>query len=49
MVKSGAMMVTYQAIHGHPNFFRLVLQNSSLTTEDMDYFVNTIEDLGKDL
>ena len=49
MVKTGSMMVTYQPLRGHPNFFRLVLQSSGVTTQDMDYIVNKIEELGKDL
>ncbi|XP_049779567.1 cysteine sulfinic acid decarboxylase [Schistocerca cancellata] len=49
MMKEGTMMITYQPLNDHPNFFRLVLQNSALTHTDMDYFVEEIERLGKDL
>lgn len=49
MMKEGTMMITYQPLNDLPNFFRLVLQNSSLTLADMDYFVNEIERLGSDL
>ncbi|KAK0098454.1 hypothetical protein PV326_008217 [Microctonus aethiopoides] len=49
MVKKGSMLVTYQPIRGQPNFFRLVIQNSSLTEADMKYFVNEFEVLSEDL
>lgn len=49
MMKEGTMMITYQPINDLPNFFRLVLQNSSLNESDMDYFINEIERLGSDL
>ncbi|XP_073824673.1 glutamate decarboxylase-like protein black [Musca autumnalis] len=49
MIKKGSMMVTYQPLRNLPNFFRIVLQNSCLNEDDMDYFLNEIEALGKDL
>uniref|UniRef100_A0A182QH49 Glutamate decarboxylase n=1 Tax=Anopheles farauti TaxID=69004 RepID=A0A182QH49_9DIPT len=49
MMKDGSMMITYQPIHDKPNFFRLVLQNSSLDKADMNYIIDEIERLGKDL
>lgn len=49
MVKKGSMLVTYQPLHGKPNFFRLVLQNSGLTEADMRYFVDEFESLSADL
>lgn len=48
MVRSGSMLITYQPLRGHPNFFRLVLQNSSLTEADMRYFVEEIERLSNE-
>jgi glutamate/tyrosine decarboxylase-like PLP-dependent enzyme len=49
MMKEGSMMVTYQAQKQHPNFFRIVFQNSGLDKADMIHFVEEIERLGKDL
>ncbi|PSN32645.1 Cysteine sulfinic acid decarboxylase [Blattella germanica] len=49
MIKEGSMMVTYQPLKDHPNFFRLVLQNSGVERSDMDYFVREFERLGGDL
>ncbi|XP_074094850.1 glutamate decarboxylase-like protein black [Cotesia typhae] len=49
MVKKGSMLVTYQPLHGRPNFFRLVLQSSGLNEDDMRFFVNEFEILADDL
>lgn len=49
MVKSGSMMITYTAIRNLPNFFRLVLQSSAVTFDDMTFFADEIERLGSDL
>lgn len=49
MIKSGSMMITYQPLGKLPNFFRLVLQSSSVTFEDMLFFADEIERLGSDL
>ncbi|KAK9502790.1 hypothetical protein O3M35_011496 [Rhynocoris fuscipes] len=49
MMREGTMMMTYQPMKELPNFFRLVLQNSGLTTQDMDFIVTEIERLGRNL
>lgn len=49
MMKKGSMMVTYQPLHNLPNFFRIVLQNSCLTEDDMLYFLDEIERLGSSI
>lgn len=49
MMVEGTMMITYQPLNDLPNFFRLVVQNSSLTYSDMDYIIKEFERLGKDL
>ncbi|KAJ8949308.1 hypothetical protein NQ318_006733 [Aromia moschata] len=49
MMKEGTMMVTYQAVKRHPNFFRIVFQNSGLEKSDMLYLIEEFERLGKDL
>lgn len=48
-MREGTMMITYQPLKSHPNFFRLVLQNSHLTTEDMEHIITEIERLGRGL
>lgn len=49
MIKEGSMMVTYQAQKGHPNFFRIVFQNSGLTKSDMTHLIEEFERLGEDI
>lgn len=49
MMREGSMMVTYQAIKGHPNFFRIVFQNSTLKECDMIHLVEQFERYGRDL
>lgn len=49
MMKEGNMMITYQPLRTKPNFFRLVLQNSSLTRDDMLHLIDEIERLGCNL
>ncbi|XP_055045197.2 cysteine sulfinic acid decarboxylase isoform X1 [Misgurnus anguillicaudatus] len=49
MVKCGTTMVGYQPMEGYVNFFRMVVVSPQLTTKDMDFFLNEIERLGKDL
>ncbi|XP_056643032.1 cysteine sulfinic acid decarboxylase [Diorhabda sublineata] len=49
MMKEGSMMITYQAQKEHPNFFRIVFQNSGLEKTDMTYFIEQIEKLGENL
>lgn len=49
MMKEGSMMVTYQSIKGHPNFFRIVFQNSGLNQADVIHLIEEFEKLGKDL
>ncbi|XP_070497231.1 cysteine sulfinic acid decarboxylase [Chironomus tepperi] len=49
MMKEGSMMITYQPLNSKPNFFRLVLQDSSLTKQDMMHFVDIIETYSEEL
>lgn len=49
MMKSGSMMITYQPLKTKPNFFRLVLQDSSLNKQDMMHFIEIIEKYGEEL
>lgn len=49
MMKEGSLMMTYQPLRARPNFFRFVLQNSSLDRSDMEYVLNKVEELGADL
>ncbi|CAB3365313.1 Hypothetical predicted protein [Cloeon dipterum] len=49
MMREGSMMVTYQPLRHLPNFFRLVVQSSGVTHEDIDFFIHEIARLGADL
>lgn len=49
MMKDGTMMITYQPLRTKPNFFRLVLQDSSLSKQDMMHFIELIENYGEQL
>lgn len=49
MMREGTMMVTYQAQKGHPNFFRIVFQNSGLTKSDMTHLIEEFERLGEEI
>lgn len=49
MMREGSLMMTYQPLRNHPNFFRLVMQNSTLDQKDMQHILDEIVRLGSDL
>lgn len=49
MTDAGTMMVAYQPLKKLPNFFRMINSNPAQTHDDMDFVLNEIERLGKDL
>ena len=49
MVKEGTMLIGYQPLGSHVNFFRMVVSNLESTETDMDFVVQEIERLGRDL
>ncbi|XP_062314725.1 cysteine sulfinic acid decarboxylase [Osmerus eperlanus] len=49
MTKKGSMMVGYQPQGDNVNFFRLVVLSPYVSQQDMDFFLDEIERLGKDL
>ncbi|KAL4222952.1 hypothetical protein ACF0H5_018993 [Mactra antiquata] len=49
MLQCGSMMIGYQPDGDFVNFFRMVLSNFDSTTGDMDFLVDEIDRLGKDL
>lgn len=42
-------MVGYQPDKQKPNFFRMIISNPAITESDLDFLVDEIIDLGKDL
>ena len=49
MTERGSMMIAYQPLKEHVNFFRMINSNPGQTFEDMDFILDEIERLGKDL
>lgn len=49
MMQDGSMMITYNPEGKLVNFFRMVVTNRNSTVEDMDFVVDEIARLGKDL
>uniref|UniRef100_A0A8C6ZK95 Cysteine sulfinic acid decarboxylase-like n=1 Tax=Nothoprocta perdicaria TaxID=30464 RepID=A0A8C6ZK95_NOTPE len=49
MMRSGSMMVGYQPHGARVNFFRQVVTNPAVTRADLDFFLDEIERLGRDL
>ncbi|KAG8139221.1 hypothetical protein E2320_001991 [Naja naja] len=49
MMKKGSMMLGYQPHHGKVNFFRQVIISPQVIREDMDFLLDEIDSLGKDL
>ncbi|XP_042310664.1 cysteine sulfinic acid decarboxylase isoform X2 [Sceloporus undulatus] len=49
MMKKGSMMVGYQPHGNRVNFFRQIVTNPAVTREDLDFFLDEIERLGRDL
>jgi hypothetical protein len=42
-------MVQYQPLGVHPNFFRVAISNQIVTKGDVDFLVDEIDRLGKDI
>nr|NP_001027786.1 cysteine sulfinic acid decarboxylase [Ciona intestinalis]BAB88855.1 cysteine sulfinic acid decarboxylase [Ciona intestinalis] len=49
MTQSGSLMVGYQPLDGKPSFFRMVVINDKVTTDDMEFVIKEIDRLGSDL
>ncbi|XP_072139632.1 acidic amino acid decarboxylase GADL1-like [Mobula birostris] len=49
MMKKGSMMVGYQPHRDKVNFFRQIIISPLVSREDMDFILNEIDSLGKDL
>ncbi|KAM3613538.1 uncharacterized protein V6R79_001117 [Siganus canaliculatus] len=49
MMKKGSMMMGYQPHTDKANFFRMVVINPQTTREDLDFVLDEIHNLGKDL
>ncbi|CAI9734944.1 glutamate decarboxylase 1-like [Octopus vulgaris] len=49
MMENGSLMVGYQPLGEHPNFFRVVISNAAVMEKDLDFLVEEIDRLGRTL
>ena len=49
MVAEGTMMMNYQPLQDLPNFLRMTLTAPRATKEDMDFVLDEVERLGRDI
>lgn len=49
MMLKGTLMIGYQPLDNHPNFFRMIFSNAATKEEDVYFLLDEIERLGKDL
>uniref|UniRef100_A0A914UT29 Glutamate decarboxylase n=1 Tax=Plectus sambesii TaxID=2011161 RepID=A0A914UT29_9BILA len=49
MMERGTTMVGYQPDKDRPNFFRMIISNQAITREDLDFLIEEIITIGKDL
>lgn len=49
MMKKGSLMLGYQPHRGKVNFFRQVLISPQVRREDMDFLLDEIDLLGRDM
>uniref|UniRef100_A0A914DCG0 Glutamate decarboxylase n=1 Tax=Acrobeloides nanus TaxID=290746 RepID=A0A914DCG0_9BILA len=49
MMERGTTMVSYQQDKHRPNFFRMIISNQATTRDDLDFLIEEIINIGKDL
>lgn len=49
MMKKGSLMLSYQPHRGKVNFFRQVVISPQVSREDMDFLLDEIDLLGRDM
>ena len=49
MMSAGTIMISYQPLGEYPNFFRSIISNQAIQESDVDFMLEEIERLGKDL
>jgi len=49
MTERGSMMTGYQPIDDKPNFFRMIVISEDVTPEDMEFVVEEIDTLGRQM
>jgi len=49
MMNTGTIMISYQPLGMYPNFFRSIISNQAIQESDIDFMLDEMERLGKDL
>ena len=49
MMERGTTMVGYQPDKDRPNFFRMIISNQAITREDLDFLIDEIVTIGKEI
>ena len=49
MALAGTLLIGYQPLGAKVNFFRMVIANPEVTPDDMDFVLNEIHRIGKDI
>lgn len=49
MMEQGTTLVQYQPLGSLPNLFRVAISNPVVTSADVDFLVDEIERLGRDI
>ncbi|VDK78223.1 unnamed protein product [Anisakis simplex] len=49
MMERGTTMVGYQPDKQRPNFFRMIISNQAITRQDLDFLIQEIIEIGKDM
>ena len=49
MMTEGSLMVSYQPLGDRPNFFRSIISNAACTEEDVDFMLEEMDRLGREL
>jgi len=49
MMERGTVLIGYQPLGALPNFFRLVTSNPATTRDDLDFLLNELDSVGRQL
>lgn len=49
MMTAGTLMIGYQPLDHHPNFFRNIISSQAVRREDIDFMLEELDRLGYDL
>ena len=49
MMTAGSLMIGYQPLDEHPNFFRNIISSQAVCRADIDFMIEELDRLGYDL